>query len=469
MLTAGEGLADAIRNLAGLHQLVDAPVLFIAGPGNNGGDAYVAARCLHADGWPVECWLACSETRLKGDALTHFKLMRKAGVPFRSMEHKDEWAYAATCGIDAEIIVDGLFGTGVSGEPRGVAAEVIRFIDGQTDRALIVAVDVPSAMAVRADLTVTMGLPKIDCVQPEHLDAVGSLEVVDIGIPSDFIDEVESDAELEFIHSSDLKPLFPRRPRDVHKGVYGHVLCIGGSKGFSGAITMAATSALRSGAGLVSAYVPESIHALVAGAVPEAMVHSSLPDGKWTAVVAGPGMGRTATTREQVLHLLETLTVPLVLDADAITVLEGQLEAVSNATCPVILTPHPGEFSALFGLKTEEVQEDRVGMARMAAGRLGATIVLKGAGTIISAPDLRTAINLTGNPGMASGGAGDVLAGITAGLAGQGLDPFEAACAAVWLHGQAGDLAAAEKSQASIIATDLIEKLPDAFRVLSCR
>jgi NAD(P)H-hydrate epimerase len=469
MLTAGEGLADAIRRLACDHQLVDSPVLFVAGCGNNGGDAFVAARCLHEDGWPVECWLAGPGNKLKGDALTHFKWMKKAGVPFEELDDAGHWSHVTACGTDAEIIVDGLLGTGAQGAPRGVIADAIRFIDLNTDRALVVAIDVPSAMAVRADLTVTMGLPKIDAVQPEHIDMVGNLEVVDIGIPGGIVEAAEGHSELEFIHPCDLAPLFPRRPRDAHKGAFGHVLCMGGSKGYSGAISMAARAAARSGAGLVSAFVPESIHLLVAGAVPEVMVHSSMPEGRWTAIMAGCGMGRTATTREQVLHLLETSSVPLILDADAITVMANDIDAVAAAQCPVVLTPHPGEFAALFDLKAEEVQEDRYGMARMASARLEATVVLKGAGSVVAAPGHPVAVNLTGNPGMASGGSGDVLAGMIAGLAGQGIAPFEAACAAVWLHGRSGDLAAAEKSQISLIAPDLIEKLPEAFRAVSCR
>ncbi|MEN7972374.1 MAG: NAD(P)H-hydrate dehydratase [Verrucomicrobiota bacterium] len=469
MQTAGEGLSDAIRRLASSHQLIDSPVLFVAGCGNNGGDAFVAAQRLYEDDWPVECWLAGAESKLKGDALVWFRRMKKAGVPFQSLEDSSQWQHAAECGTDAEIIVDGLLGTGASGEPHGIVADAVRFVDAQADRVLVVSIDIPSAMAVRADLTVTMGLPKIESVQPENVDLVGNLEVVDIGIPSEFIEETEGDPDLEFIHPSDLASLFPRRPRDVHKGAFGHVLCVGGTKGFSGAIAMAARSAARSGAGLVSAFVPDAIHSLVASVVPEVMVHSGMPDGKWTAVLAGPGMGRTAATREQVLQLLETSVAPLVLDADAVTMLAGCTDAVSSAKCPVVLTPHPGEFAALFGLKAEDVQEDRLGMAKMAAAKLGATIVLKGAGTVVAAPEHPLAINLTGNPGMASGGSGDVLAGMIAGLTGQGISSFEAACAAVWLHGRAGDLAAAEKSQASMIAPDLIEKLPEAFRDVSCR
>jgi len=469
MRIAGEGLAAEIRKLAENHQLVDSPVLFIAGPGNNGGDAFVAAACLHEEGWPVACRLAAAQSAIKGDALVHFKRMCKVGVPFLATESEEEWRSAAL-DTDAEIVVDGLLGTGASGEPRGLVAAAIDFIDAQADRALIVAIDTPSAMCVRSDLTVAIGLPKQDCVLPEYVDFVGNLEVVDLGIPQDYVDAVAGNAQAEFIHASDLSVLFPRRPKDAHKGAFGHVLCIGGSKGFSGAITMACSSALRSGAGLVSAFVPESIHSLVAAAVPEAMVHASMPDGTWSAVLAGPGMGRSATTREQVFHLLETSRVPVILDADAISVLADQIEVIMNASCPVVLTPHPGEFARLFGLKVEDVQEDRFGMARMASDRLGAVIVLKGAGTVVAAPGNPLAVNLTGNPGMATGGCGDVLAGLIAGLtAAQHIDPFEAACAGVWLHGRAGDLVAAAQSQASLLATDLIEKLPDAIRAISCR
>jgi NAD(P)H-hydrate epimerase len=469
MQTAGEGLAAAIRRLAEMHQLLDAPVLFVAGCGNNGGDAFVAAQCLHEEDCPVECWLAGPEDKLHGDALTHFRHMKKAGVPILVIEQSADWAYAAECGTDAEIIVDGLLGTGASGGPRGIIGDAIAFVEGQADRALVVAIDMPSAMAVRADLTVTMGFPKIECVQSENMDAVGRLEVVDIGIPPESASAIEGCTDAELIQPSDLIPLFPRRSRDTHKGDYGHVLCAGGSKGFSGAIAMASRAALRMGAGLVSTFVPESIQNVVASAVPEAMVHSVLPDIRWTTIVAGPGMGRTATTREQILLWLETSTVPLVLDADAVCVLSDHLEAVASAKCPVILTPHPGEFATLFGIKADEVQEDRFALARMAADRLDATIVLKGTGTVVAAPGRPLAINMTGNPGMASGGSGDVLAGMLAGLAGQGMAPFEAACAAVWLHGHAGDLAAAEKAQASIIASDLIDKIPDAVRAVSCR
>ncbi|MCF7847972.1 MAG: NAD(P)H-hydrate dehydratase [Kiritimatiellales bacterium] len=477
METAGQGLADAIRKLAGNHQLVDAPLLFIAGCGNNGGDAFVAARILHEDGGIDEVWLAGSENKLKGDALAHFKRMKKAGVPFSTLETSNDWKNATACGNDAEIIVDGLLGTGATGEPRGVIADAVAFIEANTDRALVVAIDIPSGMAIRADLTVTMGLPKADLVQPENIDFVGNLDVIDIGIPPEYIEATKGEADLELIHPTDLAPLFPRRGRDMHKGAYGHVLCVGGSKGFSGAITMAARAAARAGAGLVSALVPDNIYAAVAPVAPEVMVHTFPDLGKvrdvfsnaWNSIVIGPGLTRSNPARDLVLRLLNESRVPLVLDADAIAVLANHTDEISAAQCPLILTPHPGEFAMLFGLKVEDVQADRLGMAHMAAAKLNAVMVLKGAGTVVAAPGKTAAINMTGNPGMASGGSGDVLAGMVGALAGQGIGLFEAACAAVWLHGRAGDLAAAEKSQAGLIAPDLIDKIPDALREVSCR
>lgn len=469
MLIAGEGLADAIRRLAANNQLVDSPVLFLAGKGNNGGDAFVAAKILYEEEWPVECWIAAEEGQLKGDALLHFKRMKKAGVPFQFISSSADWKQLISYENDSEMIVDGLLGTGCYGEPHGVIADAIEFINHNADRALIVAIDSPSAMQVLSDVTVTMGLPKTELVQPENIDFVGNIEVVDLGFPAELIEDTPCDKEVELIHPADLSSLFPRRPRDFHKGNLGHLLCIGGSKGYSGALTMAARAAARSGAGLVSALVPESIYPIVAPAIPEVMVHTENPHHAWTAILIGPGLGYNDTSRRQVLTLLKESRVPLILDADAINVLTGNTDAIAAAECPVILTPHPGEFAKLFGIKSEEVQDDRLGLVKMAAAHLNATIVLKGAGTVVATPQAPLAVNMTGNPGMATGGSGDVLAGLLAGLIAQGLPPFEAACAAVWMHGRAGDLATAEKAQATFTAPDFLDKLPEVFRELSCR
>lgn len=472
MVAAGLAVADSIRRLAKQHQLVDVPVLFVAGCGNNGGDAFVAATALYEEGWPVEVWLAGTEQRIKDPARIPLKRMRKAGVPFEEIDQGNIWQRMATCGTDAEIVIDALLGTGFSGEPRGAVADALAFVNQCADQALVLAVDMPSAWSIRADVTVTMGLPKVDLVQPEYIDLVGALEVADIGFPEEIVSEAKAVDGVELLHASDLSSCFRRRARDSHKGDFGHVLCIGGSKGYSGAVVLAARSALRSGAGLVSALVSEEIYDPVATAVPEAMVHTDFPalcTQDWDAILIGPGAGRTDALRDRVLELLKHSRVPVVIDADALTVLNGQQGAIRAANCPVILTPHPGEFASLLGLKTADVQEDRFGLAQMAAANLNVTLALKGAGTVVAAPEHPLAVNMNGNPGMACGGSGDVLAGLVAGLLAQGLSPFEATCAAVWMHGRAGDCAAAEKSQASIMASDLIAALPEVSRELSCR
>lgn len=469
MYTAGVGLAESIRRLARIHQLDRPQTLFIAGHGNNGGDAFVAAALLHELGWPVDCWLSAAADRVRGDALVHFDKMRTAGVVLRVIDTPHAWSTLAADLPPARLVVDGLLGTGATGAPRGTVAAAIDFINAASEHSLIIAIDTPSAMAVRSDVTVAMGLPKVETVLPENVGQVGNLEVVEIGIPHDFIDAASTTASIELLDATDVAKLIPHRARTSHKGVFGHALCLGGSMGFSGAITMAARSAARSGAGLVSVVVPTEIHALVAPAIPEAMTHDTMPEGRWTAVLIGPGMGRSKATRDQVLELLGSSTLPVVLDADAITVLAADRSAITHATRPVILTPHPGEFAALFALEIEDVQADRFGMARMAAEELGATVILKGAGTVVAHPDRPLAINMTGNPGMATGGSGDVLAGIVCGLLAQGLSPFDAARAGVWLHGRAGDLAAAATSQATMIAPDLLDRLSGAFRELSPR
>jgi len=468
MRTAGIGLADSIGRLARRHGLDRPHTLFVAGHGNNGGDAFVAATELVWRGWPVECWLAAAPERVRGDARFHFDEMQAAQVPLRVIDDGEDWHVRPSIGRP-EIVVDGLLGTGVTGAPRGNVASAIEFINSQRRRALIVAIDTPSAMAVDSDLTVAMGLPKVSCVMADNVDWVGNLDVVDIGIPLDFVADVGVPTGLEFIDASDVAAVLPVRGARAHKGTFGHALCIGGSLGFSGAITMAARSAARSGAGLVSTVVPKEIYAVVASAIPEAMTHVDKPDGRYTSILVGPGTGRSDATKELASAELQSATVPVVLDADAITVFADDRAALAAATCPLVITPHPGEFATLFGLDIAQVQANRPAMAQMAADELGATVILKGAGTIVAHPGSTAAINLTGNPGMATGGSGDVLAGLVCGLLTQGLAPLDAARAAVWLHGRAGDYAAAATSQASMIAPDLVDYVSEAFRELSPR
>ncbi|NQT94352.1 MAG: NAD(P)H-hydrate dehydratase [Lentisphaerae bacterium] len=491
---AGAGVHDVVCYLARMCGYRDPSVLLIAGRGNNGGDAFVAARYLAERRIQCEVWLAGDADSIRGDALKHLAQMRSAGVKLRELPTLRDWDEAMAFGRGADIIVDGVLGTGLAGPARGPAAGAIRWINSFADRSLVVSIDAPSGLnaaegtsqggAVVADITATMGLPKIGLVLPTALEYVGVLEVIDIGIPSELEARIESDMEL--ITASDLQGLFPRRRRDSHKGTYGHVLLVGGSPGYAGAIGLAATAAARSGVGLVTALVPRSVAPVVAGLAPEAMVHSGKQTragslaadcldewgrdlAEFDAVLVGPGLSQRPSCRSLVEQLLGAIRNPMVLDADALNLCGGRAEVIRNVQGQVILTPHPGEMARLLGCSVADVQADRCGVAACAAELTGSVVVLKGAGTLVAAEGRPIHVNLTGNPGMATGGTGDVLGGIIAGLLAQGLDPFDAARASVYLHGRAGDNVAWRASQAGILAGDLVEEIPNVFRDVSPR
>ncbi|MDP6490820.1 MAG: NAD(P)H-hydrate dehydratase [Kiritimatiellia bacterium] len=489
MERAGQGVAAAVLRLAELTGRMGC-VRVVAGKGNNGGDAFVVARCLHEMGLPVQLILAAERDALQGDALIHFERMLDAGVQPVAPVHAGGLP-PDTVHADLELVVEGILGTGISGAPRGATGEAIALVNQLGMHRPVIAIDVPSGLnsdtgdaagaVVQADVTATIGLPKRGLVAPQAADAVGNIEVIDIGIPSDYIVELPDDTGL--ITPADLRHLFPRRQRASHKGTYGHVLLIGGSREFSGAIAMAAMSAVRSGVGLVTVLTPAAIASTVAALVPEAMVHGAADrvDGtlaaeamtNWShdldafdAVLIGPGLTRSLDAQTLCRAVMESATVPLVLDADALPDAEnaGLLAAVSS---PLVLTPHPGEMARLLGSDTATVQAERLQTARSAAAQAGATVVLKGHGTVVAQSSGLAAINPTGNPGMASGGMGDVLAGLLAGLLAQGMVPNDAARAAVFLHGRAADMAAWQEAQPSITATDVIAMLGSAFRELS--
>jgi NAD(P)H-hydrate epimerase len=473
MRRAGQGVAGIAGDV--LSGRGGQSVLFLAGTGNNGGDVFAAAAELSQTDLDIEVWICGSQRQIQGDAQLHLKKMVRAGIIPKEVHSTNDLFPK----INPDLIIDGLLGTGSKGAPRGFMGPLIEWVNAEGQHALILSIDIPSGLdadtgiaagpAVKADITVTIGLPKTGLIRPEALPYVGSVETVDIGIPLEFIEDTGGCEEAELIDRSDL--FIPRRERDSHKGSYGHVLLIGGSKGFTGAIAMAARAALRSGAGLVSILTPEEVYPIVAQAAgPEIMVHPFPNLGsltidfsrdwkKVTAVLAGPGLGQAP---ELIKQLLQNGRVPLLLDADALCVAP---EKIAAAQGPVVLTPHPGEFERLFGAPVT----DRWAQAQNAAKRTGKTVVLKGAGTVVAEAGRRLAVNLTGNPGMATGGSGDVLAGLLTGLLGQGMEPFDAAMTAVYLHGIAGDIAAHDFTQEALIASDLIGALPDAFRFLQPR
>lgn len=488
MERAGAGVAESVWEMIACSGDAAWKVLVVAGHGNNGGDAFVAARILNERGIAVEVLLCSDESKIKGDARFHFEKMRDAGCEIRH----DFVLSRRERGGERMIILDGVLGTGIEGEVRGSAADAIRLINELGERNMVVSIDVPSGLnadtgeaqgvAVVADRTVTMGLPKIGLLTQAGTKYAGAVEIIDIGIPYQLTESLESD--LEMITGGEVFEFLGRRNAESHKGTFGHVLVIGGAKGYAGAVGMAAMAALRSGAGLVTVLVPAGVAEMVWSMAPELMVYACAETGTgsiqagalddwgkdindFDAVLIGPGMTTHIDTGLLVRRVIAQSRVPVVLDADALNVLAGDLEVLSNAGCDVVLTPHPGEMGRLTGVSTAEVQSRRVESALELSGKTGVIVVLKGAGTVVAGRGRVPMINRTGNPGMASGGTGDVLAGLLAGFAGGGSNVFEAACAAVYMHGRAGDLAALSGSQATLVAGDMLEvlrELPFVFR-----
>ena len=496
---AGFGVARVAHDAFQTRRTGISGVLLIAGRGNNGGDAFAAARYLKEFGTNAEVWIAGAASDITGDALDHFSRMKAEKVPYKELPTKEDWdeavsRLAASRDVGYSMVVDGILGTGIRGPACGPAAGAIRLVNTLARHAFVVAIDTPSGLnadtgqpegdTVFADITVTMGLPKHGLLLPAAVNYVGSLEVVDLGIPPELLDELESGPEL--ITSADLRPLLPMRKRNTHKGSFGHLLIFAGAPGYTGAATLAIRAALRSGVGLVTLATPQSLVAMLGGRAPEAMIHGapetdsgSLASTAWdfwlnrisefTAILAGPGLTRHPDTATLIKRIAQECTVPLVFDADAFHAFAGNPEAIQAASCPVMLTPHPGELGVLLGMSNADIQADRFSAARNASDNTNAVVALKGAGSIVAAPGSPLQINLSGNPGMACGGMGDALAGLMAGLAAQGITAFDAARLAVYLHGKAGDEAARIQSQYTMTAWDLIEMLPYAFQEICPR
>ncbi|MEI6789336.1 MAG: NAD(P)H-hydrate dehydratase [bacterium] len=494
MRRAGQGVAATVEYLADKARGGDVFIQIIAGRGNNGGDAFAAALFLHEDDFEVEVLLAGSASDIRGDALRHLGKMRAAGIPLIELPTKESWDDALRDTGSGEIIVDGVLGIGVNGPPRGPIAGAIHYINKVGEDNLVISIDVPSGLdadtgeapgeAVRADITVTIGMPKVGLLTQKAIPYVGSLDIIGIGIPIELTAHYASPRHL--ISGWDVRRHLPKRPRAAHKGEFGHALIIGGATGYAGAPAMAAMAALHCGTGLVSALVPRTTYPIVASAALEVMTYpgdetetGSLKASVWdiwksrindfSAIVVGPGMTRHPDTAAWVRNLLTDCRRPLLLDADALNVLEGHPESLAGASCPVIITPHPGELARLLGCSIETIQQDREAAALKAASLTRSIVVLKGAGTIVAQEGKPIHINMTGNPGMASGGMGDALTGIMGGFLAQGMDPFEAACAAVFIHGRSGDNAMWRRSQATLTATDLIDEMHGAFREVSVR
>ena len=490
MERAGRGVARQVLRLLNYLDEPQPVVLFAAGKGNNGGDAFCAARHLAEAGIGTMVWLAGKAAEIRGDARKHLELMLDAGVPLEERTDTQHWRVDpdANC---ATVVVDGLLGTGFTGEPREPVRSAIALVNDLGRSRPVVAVDLPSGLdategvrhqhIVRADLTVTMGLPKKGFLHPSALEYIGSVEVVDIGTPAEIVPRVCGESGMQLVSAAEVRQLFPPRKRISHKGDYGHLFIIGGSRKYSGAVTMAARAAIRSGAGLVTVLVSPAIAPLVRAAGPEIMIETAPEDdsgvlspdlwGTWRerlaqfdALLLGPGLGRGTGIHSLVRSIIRDLSIPAVIDADAISVMAGNPHWFDRAQAPVVITPHPGELARLLSEGVATIQADRAAAAARSADLTDATVVLKGAGTIIARSGRAPFVNLAGNPGMATGGSGDVLAGLLAGFLAQGKPAFEAACAAVLLHSKAGDIAAWKYSQAAMTAMDICEEIAASLR-----
>lgn len=497
MTRAGTALARMTARVAALRGARS--IVLVAGHGNNGGDASVAARCLFEEGFRVQVIMTCVPAVLKGAARMAWDEMRTAGVPYVVLASPESWrediAVSSGTVVRNSVIVDGVLGTGCRGAPTGAAEQVILWINRMRPYAAVVAADLPSGMngdtgetpgaAVHADVTVTFARPKRCVLNDAQAWRVGHLTVADIGIPDELCDRDTADEPCRLIALPTLARTFAPRAWDAHKGSCGHLCVIGGSEGLAHAPVLAALGALRSGAGLVTLALPAVGAAAAAAWTPEAMAHllptangaiskTSLAEWgggftRFDGVVAGPGLGTSAEARDVVAHLLDTVPHRLVLDADALTLLAAlQAEGAwqPRERQERVLTPHPGEAARLLGITAAEVQADRLGAVQRLAERYQATVVLKGAGTLVCTPGGTPRLNRTGNPGMACGGMGDVLTGMVGALWVQGLHAEAAAATAVWAHGTAGDEAVWAEGQTALSATALAHRLGAVYRLL---
>ncbi len=455
-------------------------VVVVCGKGNNGGDGYVIARWLSHWGWDVQVFSLAKPKELKGDAKINFEAFYKLYPDrFHVLEGITPLEDALS---KANLVVDAILGTGITKPVSGYFEEVI-FSINQCQKPVF-SVDIPSGLpsdsgkvigtTVKATVTATYGgLKRAHFVYPAK-SFVGKVFLVDIGIPPAV--EREEEVNCFLIEEEDVKALFPTRIRTSHKGDYGHLCIICGSPGKTGAGIMAAEAALRVGTGLVTLFVPESLNPTFETSTVEAM-SLPLPDNEGflspeayetikkelerkSAIAIGPGLGQHEGTGLLLRRIIESTALPMVIDADGINLIAKDPSIWERRRAPIILTPHPGEFSRLTGIPTTEVNERRLEIALEWAEKLNVIIVLKGASTIVATPEGKAFVNPTGNPGMASGGSGDVLTGIIGGLLAMGIEPVAAAAGGVFLHGLCGDVAAKEVGEYPLTATDMIDALP---------
>ena len=458
----------------------DMKVVVFAGPGNNGGDALAVARMLAVRGYNVSTWLFNTSGRLSDDCKKNRDRLKDVKQVASFVVVTDEFDPPA---LDAQtLVVDGLFGSGLNKPLTGGFASLVKYVN--TSPAKVVSIDIPSGLMtesneynvksniMKADVTLTLQQPKLSFLFPENQQFIGHVEVLDIGISQEGIDK--TDAQFYILEKSDITPCLKRRDPFAHKGSMGHALLVAGSRGMAGAAMLAAKACLRTGVGKVTVHTPACNTLPLQIGVPEVVldvdsdtnvVSEAVDTDCFKAMGIGPGLGTNENTAIAVIGQMRRAQCPIVVDADALNILAAHKAWLQQIPVGAILTPHIGEFDRLEGVSTDSYE--RLSKAMLLAERQHAYIVLKGHYTAIITPGGRVLFSPTGNPGMATAGSGDVLTGIITALLARGYTQGEACAIGTYLHGLAGDIAARTLGEESLIASDIINSLPMAFKELS--
>ncbi|ODM27492.1 bifunctional ADP-dependent (S)-NAD(P)H-hydrate dehydratase/NAD(P)H-hydrate epimerase [Clostridium sp. Bc-iso-3] len=469
--------------------VVNKNIFLFAGKGNNGGDAFAIARHLCNKGANTVVFVLAAKEDITGDAQINLDILENMGIETVEVVESSKLEDVEAKLESADLVVDGIFGTGLKGGIKGLKGDIVKLINKKNIP--VIAVDIPSGVdgetgeiageCIKAYKTVTFGFPKYGHFLHPGCDFVGELTTADISIPSCVAQNF--DIKSYIIDEKTVSRLIPQRTGNSNKGDYGKVLVITGSRGMTGAGCLAGTASLRSGAGLLYLGVPRALYSIYECNLTEAitipledentgfLTEASIPEllgymEKMDAVAIGPGLSTKEGVEVVVFSVVENCKVPLVVDADGLNLIAKDLSVLNKSKVPMVLTPHPGEMARLMGTSIGEVQRNRVNAAKEFSEKWGVITVLKGSRTIVAAPDGRVFINPTGNSGMATGGTGDVLTGIIASFIGQGLSPVDAAVAGVYLHGLCGDRVANTKGEHGLVASDLTGEIPYAIKSL---
>lgn len=474
MERASQALAKAISE----RWDASTPFTVFAGPGNNGGDALAVSRILAGKGYKLEVYLFNTQNSLSPDC--HTNKERLNGIPTIDF-HEVTSQFTPPVLTTDHVVIDGLFGSGLNKALSGGFAAVVKYINASS--ATVVAIDIPSGLMgedntynvqsgiIRANLTLSLQLPKLALLFAENEPYVGEWQLLDIGLSEEAIEEVETDFFM--LENEDMPYLVKSRNKFAHKGNFGRALLIAGSQGMAGASVLAAKACLRSGVGLLTVHVPFCNNTIVQTSVPEAMTQidisetcfaSAIDTDDYQAVGIGPGLGKAAETEAALLEQIDACQTPMVVDADALNLLGEKRSYIGRLPKGSILTPHPKELERLVGKCQNSY--DSLMKARELAKTANVHIILKGAYSAVIAPDGKCWFNITGNPGMATGGSGDVLTGVVLALLAQGYDSGVAARLATYIHGLAGDIACKKQGEIGMVASDIINNLPLAWRML---